>query len=61
MAASTPPSATTSRRSSRPAARQTVHGGRNIASTSAAEAIRSQATPMASRWAKRSTANDGPR
>jgi hypothetical protein len=42
-------------------ARNSGHGRRQTAKMTAAETIRSQATPGGSTRAKRSTANDGPR
>ena len=61
MSASTVPQAISTRRPSRSSAAKVRHGRRHAAKISAAEAIRSQATPSTSTRANSSTANAGPR
>ena len=61
ITASTAPQAISTRRPSRSSAANARHGLRQTAKISAAEAIRSQATPSTSTRANSSTANAGPR
>ena len=61
ITARTAPQAISTRRPSASRAANVRHGFRQTAKMSAAEAIRSQATPSTSTRAKSSTANAGPR
>ena len=61
ITASTAPQATSRRLPSRSSAANARHGFRHAAKISAADAIRSQATPSTSTRANSSTANAGPR
>ena len=61
MAASTTPRPSSTQRWPGVSARSSRHGRRQAANTTAALAIRSQATPSTLTWANSSTANDGPR
>ena len=61
MTASTAPQLTSSRRPERSSFANARQGRRQSANTTAAEAIRSHATPSTSTRAKSRTANAGPR